>query len=360
MVSPYSLTVPGGVQNQILGLARALRDQGVDTRVLAPCDGPPPDAGVTPLGASIPTAANGSVAPIAPDASAQLRVVRALRDEAFDVLHLHEPMAPGPSMTATMLKPAPMVGTFHRAGDSRSYDVFRPAVKWLARRFEVKVAVSEEAASVARRQIGGDYEVLFNAVEFARYQACAVEPTERPAILFCGRHEPRKGLAVLLDAMSELPADVDLWVASDGPETERLAAAVAGDSRVKWLGRITDNDKIELMRRATVFCAPSLGGESFGIVLLEAMAAGTPVVASDLPGYRLVARDGADAMLAQPGDSHALALALRRAIEGTSTVDAMVASGLERARAYSMANLAERYMRLYEQAIGAAPAAVLL
>jgi phosphatidylinositol alpha-mannosyltransferase len=360
MVSPYSLTVPGGVQNQILGLARALRARGVDTRVLGPCDGPPPDAGVTPLGASIPTAANGSVAPIAPDASAQLRLVRALRDEDFDVLHIHEPMAPGPSMTATMLKPAPMVGTFHRAGDSRSYDLFKPAVGWLQRRFEVKVAVSEEAASVARRQIGGTYEVLFNAVEVARYQACVVEPPSRPAILFCGRHEPRKGLAVLLEAMGQLPPDVDLWVASDGPETNRLRSAFAGDPRVQWLGRITDGEKVELMRRATVFCAPSLGGESFGIVLLEAMAAGTPVVASDLPGYSVVARGGADAILVQPGDAAALAAGLANALDNAPHVGAMVASGLERAHSYSMARLADRYLTLYDKAIGSAPAAVLL
>ncbi|MGH9184927.1 MAG: glycosyltransferase family 4 protein, partial [Acidimicrobiales bacterium] len=104
IVSPYSLTVPGGVQGQVLGLARALRHQGHEVRVLGPCDGPPPDAGVTPLGKSIPTAANGSVAPLAPDPSAQLRTIRALRDEEFDVLHLHEPLVPGPTLTAMLFK----------------------------------------------------------------------------------------------------------------------------------------------------------------------------------------------------------------------------------------------------------------
>src|SRR4051794_40358637 len=100
LISPYSLTVPGGVQGQVLGLARALRTSGHDVRVLGPCDGPPPDGGVTPLGNSVPTAANGSVAPLAPDPSAQLRTIRALRDEAFEVLHLHEPLCPGPTMTS--------------------------------------------------------------------------------------------------------------------------------------------------------------------------------------------------------------------------------------------------------------------
>ena len=104
MISPYSLTIPGGVQNQILGLARALRNKGIDVRVLGPCDGPPPDTGITPLGNSLPTAANGSIAPLAPDPSAQLRVIRALRDERFDLLHVHEPLAPGPTITAIVLK----------------------------------------------------------------------------------------------------------------------------------------------------------------------------------------------------------------------------------------------------------------
>ena len=110
IICPYSLTLPGGVQMQVLGLARALRKQGERVRVLAPCDGPPPDAGVTPLGNSLPTAANGSIAPVAPDPSAQLRVIRAMRDEDFDVIHLHEPLSPGPNHTALLTRPAPLIG----------------------------------------------------------------------------------------------------------------------------------------------------------------------------------------------------------------------------------------------------------
>ena len=123
MVSPYSVSVPGGVQAQVLGLARELRRIGHEVRVLAPCDGPPPEPFVTPLGNSLPTAANGSVAPLAPDPSAAMRTIRALNDEAFDVIHLHEPIVPGPTVTALLLKLAPTVGTFHAAGDSTSYRV---------------------------------------------------------------------------------------------------------------------------------------------------------------------------------------------------------------------------------------------
>ncbi len=359
MISPYSLTLPGGVQHQILGLARALRRRGIDTRVLGPCDGPPPDAGVTPLGNSLPTAANGSIAPIAPDFAAQLRIIRALRDEEFDVLHIHEPMAPGPTMTATVLKQAPIVATFHRAGTSRAYRHLNRGVRWLQRRIEVCVAVSEEAAAVARAQLGGTYEVLFNGVELDRYAYPGSPRAERPTIFFIGRHEPRKGLEVLLDAMDLLPHDVVLWVGSDGPETDRLRSRWADEPRIEWLGRLTEHEKIARMHAATVFCAPSLSGESFGIVLLEAMAASVPVVASDLPGYRKVARGGRDALLAEPGHAPALAAALDRVLSDADTAASLVASGLERVEEFSMTRLADRYLTLYEKALGSEPVAEL-
>ena len=129
LVCPYSLSIPGGVQGQVLGLARELRRAGHEARVLGPCDGPPPEAFVTPLGDSLPTAANGSMAPLAPDPSASLRTMRALRDEAFDVIHVHEPLAPGPSITTVTLHTAPTVGTFHAAGRSTSYRMLAPVLR---------------------------------------------------------------------------------------------------------------------------------------------------------------------------------------------------------------------------------------
>ncbi len=359
MISPYSLTVPGGVQNQILGLARSLRALGVDTRVLGPCDGPPPDAGVTPLGNSLPTASNGSIAPIAPDPAAQLRIIRALRDEDFDVLHLHEPMVPGPTMTTLVLKQAPVVATFHRSGASRSYRYLNRGARWLRGRIEISAAVSDEAAELARSQVGGTYEVLFNGVELDRFGQSGEARERRPTILFVGRHEPRKGLAVLLDAMRDLPGEVVLWVGSEGPETERLRLAAAGDPRVVWLGRISEADKAARMRRASVFCAPSLGGESFGVVLLEAMAAEVPVVASNLAGYAKVARDGLDALLVTPGDSAELARALRTALFDRAAVEPLVSSASQRVDSFSMRRLAEQYLILYDKALGADPAATL-
>ena len=202
LLCPYSVTIPGGVQGQVLGLARALRELGHPTRVLAPSDGVPPDAGVTPLGVSVPTAANGSVAPLAPDPSAQLRTIRAIRDEGFDVLHLHEPLAPGPTMTALVVKAVPMVGTFHAAGDSASYKYAAPALRWLLSRLGHRVAVSPDAASLAQGYLGGDYELLHNGIELDRYGTGPATPTDGPTVFFCGRHEPRKGLAVLLEALA--------------------------------------------------------------------------------------------------------------------------------------------------------------
>lgn len=349
LVCPYSLTVPGGVQGQVLGLARALRARGHHTRVLAPCDGPPPDSGVTPLGNSIPTAANGSVAPLAPDPSAALRTIRALRDEEFDVVHLHEPLAPGPTMTALLIHPAPTVGTFHAAGESASYRWLNPVVRWLSNHLDLRCAVSADARALAERYLGGSYELVWNGIEIDRYALAEPVKADGPTIFFCGRHEPRKGLAVLLAALAELPSDVRVWVASDGPETARLKARSAGDPRIEWLGRLSDAEKASRLRGASVFCAPSLGGESFGVVLLEAMAAGTPIVASDLPGYRNVARPQQDAVLVPPGDARALADALRRVLSDEALAARLKAAGEARAATFSMDRLAELYLGFYER-----------
>lgn len=346
LVCPYSLTIPGGVQGQVMGLARSLRRMGVEARVLAPCDGPPPDESVTPLGNSLPTAANGSIAPLAPDPPAQLRTIRVLRDERFDVVHLHEPLAPGPTNTAAVMKSAPLLGTFHRAGHSTAYQYLRPIAQAVANRLDYRCAVSEDARKLVQGQLGGHYELVFNGVELDAPSADPIA-TPYPTIFFVGRHEPRKGLDVLIDALQYLPDEVRLWVGGDGPETDGLRSRVANDPRVEWLGRISDADKQARLRGADVFCAPSLYGESFGVVLLEAMAARTPIVASDLDAYSIVARPGRDALLSAPGDPAALAAALKRVLFDQDTADNLVASGLDRARQFSMDTLAERYVDIY-------------
>jgi phosphatidylinositol alpha-mannosyltransferase len=349
VVCPYSLTIPGGVQGQVMGLARALRAVGHEVRVLAPCDGPPPAPFVTPLGNSVPTASNGSVAPLAPDPAAQLRTIRALRDEAFDVVHLHEPLCPGPTMTALVFESAPLVGTFHRAGGSAAYDAFKPIVRRWARNLDVRVAVSKDALTTASDALGGEYELLFNGIEVERFASATPHPTTRPAIFFLGRHEERKGLAVLLEAFAEVPGDVSLWVGGDGPETEGLERRFGGDDRIEWLGRISDDERGARLRGATVYCSPSIMGESFGMVLLEAMAAGTALVASDLEGHRNVATDERDALLVPVGDAPALAKALRRVLEDDALRADLVGAGRVRAGELSMDNLAGRYAEIYER-----------
>ena len=347
---PYSLTLPGGVQGQVLGLARSLRAMGLDARVLGPCDGPPPDVGITPLGDCVPLAANGSVAPIAPDASCALRTIRSLRDEQFDVIHVHEPLVPGPTMTTVIAASAPKVGTFHAAGGSAAYRWLWPVTRWLAGRLAVRCAVSEDARDMARRALGGDYVLVHNGIEIERFSKATPWPTTAPTVFFVGRHEPRKGLAVLLEAMQFLRSEIRLWVGGDGPETETLREQAASDERVEWLGRLDDDEVARRLRGADVFCAPSLHGESFGVVLLEAMAAQTPIVASDLPGYHNVARAGQDALLVPPGDPAALAAALTRVLDEPKLAESLVASGECRAAQHSMDRLAESYVELYAEA----------
>lgn len=347
-VCPYSLTVPGGVQGQVLALARSMRALGHETRVLAPCDGPPPDAGVTPLGNSIPFATNGSVAPIAPDFSCALRTIRALRDEDFDIVHLQEPLVPGPTLTTLLFSDRPIVGTFHRSGASTAYSAFRPVIARVASRMAAKAAVSKDARATAQTAVPGDYEMVFNGIEVERFAKAEPTPTDGPTVFFIGRHEDRKGLSVLLDAFALLPGDVRLWVAGEGPQTPALREATAGDPRIEWLGRVTDAEAASRLRGADLFCAPSLHGESFGIVLLESMAAQTPVVASDLPGYRNVATPEVDALMVPPGDPAALADAIRRVLTDSALAATLAAAGEQRANELSMDRLAERYIALYE------------
>jgi phosphatidylinositol alpha-mannosyltransferase len=357
LVSPYSLSLPGGVQGQVLGLAKALRGMGHQVRVLGPCDGAPPEVGIIPLGNSIPTAANGSMAPVAPDPSNALRTIAALRDEHFDVIHLHEPIAPGCTVTTLVCANAPTVGTFHAAGTSAPYRWLAPLTCWLAGRLTIRCAVSEEAQELAAKSLGGEYVLLHNGIDVERFTKATPWPTDGPTVLFLSRHEERKGLDVLIAALRALPAHARVWVASDGPDTARLKAAAAGDVRVEWLGRIDDEEKIRRLRGADVLCAPSLRGESFGMILLEAMAADTPIVASDLPGYRKVIGTGDPAaILVPPGDAGALGEALRTVLEDSGLAASLSAAGEARAATFSMDRLAARYVDLYRSAMsGAAP-----
>ncbi|MEI7507579.1 MAG: glycosyltransferase family 4 protein [Actinomycetes bacterium] len=359
LICPYSLTTPGGVQGQVMGLARSLRKMGHEVRVLGPCDGAPPDTFVTPIGESLPTVANGSIAPLAPDPSAALRTIRVLRDEQFDVLHLHEPLTPGANITALVMRTAPIVATFHAAGESLSYKYLSAPLKGFASAIDHRVAVSKDAVLLAHRYIGGDYQILPNGVELDRFMINSQTPrpsyneshATRQSIFFCGRHEPRKGLEILLQAHATLPDTVDLIIASEGPETERLKREWAGDPRIIWLGRISDADKAMRLSQADVFCAPSIGGESFGVVLIEAMAAATPIVASSLDGYMNVATHEVDALLVEPNNPTELEAALRRILLDQELAGRLITQGKIRANGFSMIQLAQTYVEIYRRII---------
>lgn len=354
MFCPYSLTVPGGVQAQVLGLAEEMRRRGHEVRVLGPCDGPPPTTYVTPLGNSLPTAANGSIAPLAPDPSAALRTIRAVRDEGFDVWHLHEPLAPGPTLTALTLHSRPIVGTFHAAGRSSSYRYLAPVLRRLVRRVDIAVAVSPDARDLVRGHLGGEYEVLFNGVSVPPRPTDLVDDG-RPHVLFLGRHEERKGLEVLLRAFDRIerhpkghgPPVLD--VVGDGPDSARLRAEYSDPDRFRWHGRVSEEMKWRLLWQAEVLCAPALRGESFGIVLLEGMASGATVIASDIDGYRNVATDGRDAVLVPPGDVEALESALGAVMIDSDLRDRLRMAGLERASGFAMSALADAYIERYQR-----------
>ncbi len=333
----------------MLGLARALRSQGHQVRVLAPCDGPPPDGGVAPLGRSIPLAGNGSVAPLAPDLPCALRTIRTLRDEDFDVVHLHEPLAPGPTLTTLLYTDRPTVGTFHRSGASLAYSLLRPLARTAVGYLAWRCAVSADAQATAQAALGGVYEPVFNGIETERFAKATAWPTDGPTIVFIGRHEPRKGVETLLAAFSRLPPDTRLWMVGEGPQTTELRQRTIDDGRIEWLGRISDSEVASRLRGAEVFCAPSLHGESFGVVLLEAMAAHTAIVASDLPAYRKVTGDGRDALLVPPGDVDALADALRLALEDRGLGERLAVAGEARAGDFAMDRLAERYAQIYTE-----------
>jgi len=372
MLSPYALSRPGGVQGQVLGLARSLRARGHAVTVMAPDGGAGRVAGgaraaggaggaggareIFVLGRPTGLRSNGSVAPVTISPWAAVRAERFVRRGGFDVLHLHEPLAPMASYGLALRAPVPMVGTYHRAGVSRWVPVFKPLLKLVGSRLQVRVAVSEAARETGIRSSGGDYEVLFNGVDMERFSqhAPVKDDQGRPTVLFLGRHEARKGLGVLLNAFASVERPAVLWVVGDGPDREMQRRRHPESERVKWLGQLSDEEVAARLSGADVLCAPSLRGESFGMVVLEGMAARCAVVASDLEGYRAAA--GGHAALVAPGDAAALGRALRVALadavegSGLSSKEALNAA-VAHAQGWSMDALAECYLNAYARAI---------
>lgn len=350
MVSPYDLSVPGGVQGQVRALSIELARRGRKVIVVSPgssADLSLSSAGVTHLlaGRTHLFPGNGSQAPITLSVGAARWAAGCLVAEGISLIHLHEPLTP--LLGWPMLRSAShaMVGTFHRSGDDVLYRTLGRALRPWSAHLDVSVAVSAAAAATARRCAGVRCEVLFNGIDVAAIEAAAPWPAAGKVVLFLGRDEPRKGRSVLLDAAQSLPSDVEMWVTGE----PRGHVAMQSGATVRFLGRIDEPEKLRRLAAADVLCAPSLGGESFGVVLLEGLAARCAVVASDIDGYRqAIANHG---VLVPPGDPKALSEALAGALEGgvTDTIgrQAFVAQ-------WSISELVDAYEGAYERALTAA------
>lgn len=315
LVCPYSWDAPGGVRSHVHDLALALMARGHEVSVLAPADDPAAlPAWVVDGGRPVSVPYNGSVARLNFGLKAARTVRRWVRDGDFDVLHVHEPVAPGLSLLACWSARGPIVATWHSSTTrsrilSAGYAIAQTAMEKLSGR----IAVSEDARRTLVSHVGGDAVLIPNGVRIAPYAVGESMPdVHSPSLLFLGRiDEPRKGLQVLIDALPELVAavpEVRVLVAGPGDIDDRLAGLDPDiAARVTLLGRVSDEDKIRALRSVDLYVAPHVGGESFGIVLIEAMAAQTAVLASDLPAFRRVLQDGASGALFETGDPRALA-----------------------------------------------------
>jgi phosphatidylinositol alpha-mannosyltransferase len=358
IVCPYSWDVPGGVQFHVRDLAEVLQARGHGVSVLAPADDDTPlPAYVVPAGRAVPVPYNGSVARVNFGPLSAARVRRWLREGDFDVLHIHEPATPSLSLLACWAATGAIVATFHTANlrsraMSAAYPILEPALEKIGAR----VAVSEDARRTLVEHVGGDAVLIPNGVFVDRF--AAAEPREEwrgagGTLGFIGRmDEERKGLPTLLAALTDVVAarhGVRLLVAGRGDEEEAVEdLAPEVRAAVTFLGVVSEVDKARLLRTVDAYVAPNLGGESFGIVLVEAMAAGAPVVASDLDAFGRVLDGGRVGVLFPTGDTAALATALLRLLDDAPRRAAMSAAGAAWVRRYDWATVGDELLAVYE------------
>ena len=369
IVCPYSFEVPGGVQAHVLDLAKALRRRGHHVDVLAPADEDTPlPEFVRPTGRSVGIPYNGSVARLSFGPVSYARVRRWIRDHDFDVLHLHEPTTPSLSLLALMLADGPIVATFHTSTSrSRTLSAFQLVLRPFLEKITARIAVSALARRVQVEHLGGDAVEIPNGVDvdfFARAEPLPGYPRDGGTIGFVGRFtEPRKGMAVLLDALRRLLPEfprLQLVVVGGGDQDELKRQAGSGlADRLVLLGQADDETKARALRSVDVYCAPNTGGESFGMILTEAMSAGAAVVGSDLDAFRRVLDDGRAGVLFGVDDPAALADALRGMLVAPARRAELVAAARQRVAIYDWPVLAGQVLRVYEQAIAADPRQVV-
>jgi phosphatidylinositol alpha-mannosyltransferase len=358
LVCPYAWEASGGVQVHVRNLAEVLRDRGHEATVLAPTLAPPREPWVRSVGRPLRVPYRGTVAPIAPLAYRRTSAALAALDP--DVVHVHEPLTPSASMFATLATSAPVVATVHAYLDrSIAMELAAPILRRVWKHVTVGVAVSEAAASFLRRALpDAALEIVPNGVHvegFAHAEPLDGLPTGR-RILWVNRLDAQKGFPVALAAFSKVLADVPdatLIVVGEGKDREALKLLTASAlARVDMRGAV-ENDAVPPYHAACeVFVAPATGQESFGIALVEAMAAGLPVVATDIPGYREVVTDGVEGLLVPPRDPEALAAGLIRVLRDPALAARLGEAGRERARTFDWPLVVDRLEEVYVRALG--------
>jgi phosphatidylinositol alpha-mannosyltransferase len=359
LACPYAWDAPGGVQVHVGQLARRMRDRGHEVMVLAPAFVRPDDPLVGWAGRPIRVRFNRSVAPISPWRSSARLVREALAGFRPNVVHAHEPFVPGASLFATRAATVPVVATFHAYADRAPlFALAAPFLRGVWRRVAVPIAVSEAAADFVRRRFPHPgVRIVPNGVETELFASAG--PADLPAgrrILFVNRLDPRKGFRVMVAAFARLAeryADARLVVAGDGSERDAVGSLPAAvRERVTLLGTVPHDELPPYHAAGEVFCAPAVGRESFGIVLVEAMAAGLPVVATDIPGYREVVRDGVEGLLVPPSSPGQTAEALGRILDDPELAKRLGEAGRARAERYSWDTVADEIEAVYREAAG--------
>ncbi|KZM74454.1 glycosyltransferase family 4 protein [Nocardia terpenica] len=357
MVCPYSFDVPGGVQSHVVELAQVLTERGHRVSVLAPAsEGTDLPDFVVSAGKAVAIPYNGSVARLSFGPTAYTRIRRWITDNDFDVLHIHEPNAPSLSMLALKIAEGPIVATFHTSTTkSLVLSTFQGVLRPYHEKISGRIAVSELARRWQVEALGGDAVEIPNGVDvpaFAHAPLLDGYPRAGGTVLFLGRYdEPRKGMAVLLGALPTLVRrhpDVQILIVGRGDEDRLRREAGEHAGHLRFLGQVSDAEKASAMRSADVYCAPNIGGESFGIVLVEAMAAGTAVVAAELDAFRRVLRDGAAGVLVPVGDSARLAEALTGLLADPGRRESLVKAANQVVGEYDWPVVAEQILRVYE------------
>jgi len=368
LVSPYDYPYPGGVTEHVRNLADQFIARGHEVHVIAPSSTSDGGSAGGPIihrvGRPVPVPANGSVARITLPLRGYLQIKHLLTFQGFDIVHLHEPMMPALPLTVLHHSPTINVGTFHAFGRSNmAYLSGKQVLKPFYKRLHGRIAVSGAARGFVARQFPGDYRIIPNGIDYARFATRLEPPIERFEddrldVLFVGRLEKRKGLEHLLRAWPMVRAAVPrarLLVVGGGHRLEKYRRWVLahGWADVHFIGHVSPEDLVRYYQTSDVFCAPSTGQESFGIVLLEAMAAGRPIVAFRIPGYAEVLQDGAEGLLVEARSARALAAGLTRLLQDEELRRAMGQRGRIKAAAYDWSHVADRVLDFYEETIDA-------